>query len=837
MSFSHVVIGNLIISAVMAVAIALLSRVRPLAHRPAFQCALWCGVLLKLMTPPLVSIPLLPALAVDSVESSASDTFSTIENPIDGNTARRHDKEATRQAPLGTQGVQAATITSVDEQPSRKKTSSRAAGLALTSLPLSSLCLITLGLVSAGGMCWILARGIRRWIRFAKIVNNGNTNCDRLRKIAKQCATEMQIRETPQVALVDGMLSPGLWTRGKVPMVVFPRQLPPQLDDEQLAWIIRHELAHFRRRDRWIDAFTFLVTAIWWWNPIAWWARREIVTAQELCCDALVVSSATARRARYAETLLQVIDFLSPPGESPMPVGSSFAGNRMRRRFAMIAETRVSPVWSTWMSVSVLMALMLLPCLPVRRSLAIANEGISARKTLATVATGGVDSLDDKDEDKKQNAPPAKPIECTMTFVTGDAERPLQNIEVQLAKEERDHAPKWRTLRTNEQGQISTTVPDGTRVQLRLKSKSLWCSQQIIGVTAKSHEHVIKTWEGSRLSGRLMHGNGKPVSKSTLSVAVRIQDNAWKKRLGLSTAFNTWDHGDWGNWLTRVETNDNGEFSATVPDASALHWIRVGSPSFRTGSWFGTPPFPHAPFEVERVHDVETNRNADIDLGQIVLPKTVRLHGRVLDTKGKAVTNARVSAHAGIRQQQIGKFYQFASTETDDRGRYEFKALLSGDATLGVYTPAHEDGHFPTLFIDQKIVVSNLTDDVELTIRAVEQIDLRIKWVDRRENQKKFKFRYAGQIKGKVVGHNGELQEYGRRLTFIEYDGKKTLVCTIPKDLLQAGLFLPAADGVRFSYEDEDRKSEPGRIVPLDNLDNLEMMRTVYTDDKSAGVR
>src|SRR5688572_8308020 len=57
----YLVAWNVLVAAAMAVTVWLLSRMRWLQHHPALCHGLWMLVLLKLVTPTLLSVPVLPA--------------------------------------------------------------------------------------------------------------------------------------------------------------------------------------------------------------------------------------------------------------------------------------------------------------------------------------------------------------------------------------------------------------------------------------------------------------------------------------------------------------------------------------------------------------------------------------------------------------------------------------------------------------------------------------------------------------------------------------------------------------------------------------------------------
>ena len=142
-------------------------------------------------------------------------------------------------------------------------------------------------------------------------------------------------------------------------------RLLERLDDDQLAALLAHELAHVRRGDHWVRRLEFIVLGLFWWYPLAWWARTRLQAAEEECCDAWVVEALPARA--YASAIVATVDFLandlarSPgAGERPGPTRRPQAPpdpdpHRHRRR-----SGSTSPAASPF---SVL-ALGLLPLLP-----------------------------------------------------------------------------------------------------------------------------------------------------------------------------------------------------------------------------------------------------------------------------------------------------------------------------------------------------------------------------------------------------------------------------------------------------------------------------------------
>lgn len=74
---------------------------------------------------------------------------------------------------------------------------------------------------------------------------------------------------------------------------------------EEFQLIFRHEMRHIQRADTRTKAFLGFCTALHWFNPLMWIARRKVSDDLELSCDELVLSGADEHtRKRYAGLLL-----------------------------------------------------------------------------------------------------------------------------------------------------------------------------------------------------------------------------------------------------------------------------------------------------------------------------------------------------------------------------------------------------------------------------------------------------------------------------------------------------------------------------------------------------
>ena len=76
--------------------------------------------------------------------------------------------------------------------------------------------------------------------------------------------------------------------------------------DEQRACILLHELAHIKRRDLATQFVGRLAVMMYWFNPMAWYAAKQLRQERELACDDCVLMVGQ-RASDYAEQLLQTL--------------------------------------------------------------------------------------------------------------------------------------------------------------------------------------------------------------------------------------------------------------------------------------------------------------------------------------------------------------------------------------------------------------------------------------------------------------------------------------------------------------------------------------------------
>jgi beta-lactamase regulating signal transducer with metallopeptidase domain len=331
-------------NALAATALAVLVAALGLfCRRPALVHGLWLLVLLKLLLPPLGAVALPWPVWPEALLGVGENASLRGETPVALDPAVRLPADA------GVPLVPAAPTSRPDLPPPAAGPSWR--------LPVA-VAWLTGSLLWAGMAGW-------RVIRFQRLLRYTELAPAPVQEQARRLANRLGLARCPGVWLVPAPVSPLLWALG-TPRLLVPVALWERLTEAQRETLLVHELAHLRRRDHWVRGLELAVTALYWWHPVVWWARRQLREAEEQCCDAWVVWALPGAAPAYATALLAAVTFLSQ-SRPALPVAASGIGHvdRLKRRLTMILQGTCSRALG-WAGVLVVLGLgfLFLPWVP-----------------------------------------------------------------------------------------------------------------------------------------------------------------------------------------------------------------------------------------------------------------------------------------------------------------------------------------------------------------------------------------------------------------------------------------------------------------------------------------
>ncbi len=326
-SLLAIALSNLALSAALAL---LAWCVHRRGTRPGLAHALWVLVLVKLVTPPLFSVPLLPALQTQAVAQAAPAAESIGER-------LPHAHRVPTQA------------SALPLDPDGSGTAADARG----SFGWPAL-LVAIWLA---GSVVVLAWSLLRVVRFDRLLRRASSPApQRIVRCAHELGDLLRLRRLPELRVTIARVSPLVWWVGGRVRVVVPEELLSTMSPEEVRWVIAHELAHVKRRDHMVRWLEWLACVACWWNPITWIARRQLRQSEEICCDALVLRRLSGRPRAYAGALMHVIEFLAAPALRPPAIASEItSGGTLERRFRIMLHRTTSPT-PRWLTASVLIA-------------------------------------------------------------------------------------------------------------------------------------------------------------------------------------------------------------------------------------------------------------------------------------------------------------------------------------------------------------------------------------------------------------------------------------------------------------------------------------------------
>ena len=315
---------KLLVSAVLAGLAWLVQR--RFAHS-AVTHPLWLLVLVSLLLPAVVAVPVLPG-GTGSTVVIADNAVTADDAAVAGHVAARVTASA---ASLEGTGPATPLATRITEN---GKTGLAIGWLAGTALLLG----------------WTLVRTLRfrRWL-----ARTSHPAPPDLRQEVSEIGCGLELSRLPEVHTTTARVSPMVcWIGGRVRLVI-PSFLLASLDWQELRTVLAHELAHVRRRDHLVRWIEWLACSAFWWNPVAWWARRELRVAEEASCDAIGMAAIKSTPRTYAKSLLRVVELMSEPPTPPAPAFASGAASgrdpkALERRLRMLISgksTGQAPRW------------------------------------------------------------------------------------------------------------------------------------------------------------------------------------------------------------------------------------------------------------------------------------------------------------------------------------------------------------------------------------------------------------------------------------------------------------------------------------------------------------
>lgn len=158
-----------------------------------------------------------------------------------------------------------------------------------------------------------------------------------IRRLYAHCLEEMKLHMAIPVYSTAFLTSP-IITGLLKPCIYLPLHLISDYNRSDMRFMLLHELQHYRHRDSAANCAMSLAAVLYWFNPLVWYALKEMRSDQEIACDTSVLNMLHENEYKdYGNTLINLAEKISL---TPYPFASGLGGNikQMKRRIVNIAS-------------------------------------------------------------------------------------------------------------------------------------------------------------------------------------------------------------------------------------------------------------------------------------------------------------------------------------------------------------------------------------------------------------------------------------------------------------------------------------------------------------------
>jgi bla regulator protein BlaR1 len=188
----------------------------------------------------------------------------------------------------------------------------------------------------AGGVLFIVYLILQNRNTVKLIKNIERVHDEPILQLFENCKRMMGIRGKIQLSYTDQIQIPVLYGV-LAPSLLLPGKIAEQLSLEQLKYIFLHELAHYKRKDPYVNLGMCILQILHWFNPVIAFAFYQMRREREAATDSLALSYLSDTEYRnYGD---MIILFLSNM-RSPKAVALGFLDNKttIKRRISNIAS-------------------------------------------------------------------------------------------------------------------------------------------------------------------------------------------------------------------------------------------------------------------------------------------------------------------------------------------------------------------------------------------------------------------------------------------------------------------------------------------------------------------
>ena len=158
-----------------------------------------------------------------------------------------------------------------------------------------------------------------------------------VRRLYHRCLEEMGIHRDIPVYSTAFLKSPIIVGLLK-PCIYLPIHLISDYNESDMRYMLLHELQHYKHKDAVASYLMNLAGVVYWFNPLVWYALKEMRNDREVACDTSVLKM--LEEDAYEDYGNTLINFAEKVSLTPFPFAAGLGGNmeQMKRRIINIAS-------------------------------------------------------------------------------------------------------------------------------------------------------------------------------------------------------------------------------------------------------------------------------------------------------------------------------------------------------------------------------------------------------------------------------------------------------------------------------------------------------------------
>lgn len=523
------------------------------------------------------------------------------------------------------------------------------------------------------------------------------------------------------------------WLR---PVIVLPTELCGGDDTPELRYALAHEWSHVSRRDVRDLYLATLVQFLFFYQPLFWWIRRQLLLCQDYLADAYAADHAD-QSEDYASYLVLLARRRMA---APLSVSLGFANrsSQLSRRITMLVKTgspierRCSWIWNA----TVTLVAVGFICGVSAISLEANTQAQAAEKVNESKTDKSDEAKVAASKDKQASTPkPKEPAERNgkeviyngkITDKASGAPVVDAKVEIWLTLSSDPKTGGRRdlrnfTLQTDKDGKFTFKIKPEEDAERTLyvevaashpgygaKSRGGYGHRMLVKNLEKGDPpwfSNLQLWPGKPIKGVVKTPDGKPAEGVDILAYVK---HSKAERFSF------------GGWI-RAKTDKDGRFqiTAATPGEGVL-WL--------------TPP-SHVP----TAHFVTKEKRGDY--GEFILQPGAKVKGKLLSAKGEPVSGWTLRCRR--RNDGVEEVDQFLgqnavangigrSGKTNKKGEFSFADLPPGEYEIRIGREYNQSRRKPAphVFLYESLTIKAGEPVEPLEIRAVPHVEIHVQYVD-----------------------------------------------------------------------------------------------------------